>query len=288
MNLSVIIVSYKSEKLLKNLLRTIPSRYQVTIIENSLSQTTKKSVEKKFKNTNVLIPPKNLGYAAAVNLAFSKCKHNFILVITPDVKINIKMILNLEKFVKIFQKFTLIAPVYKNDEIHKNYALLNPLDKKISIRGHHLFKVKEIDGCLMLLNKKKLRKAKLLDDNYFLYFETTDFCHNLIKKGHDLYIIKNIKFKHLGTNSSDKKYKYQINLNRNWHYSWSKFYFFKKNFGYIHALRKIIPNIYQGLIGILFSTFKLNFNEINLHLASISGSISAIIFKKPNYRPKIK
>ena len=288
MNLSVIIVSYKSEKLLKRLLYVIPTRYQITIIENSLLQKTKENIEKKFNNTKVIIPSKNLGYATAVNLAFNSCKNNFILMITPDVKITKKMILRLEKFIKKFQKFTLLAPVYKNKKIHKNYDLLNSNNNTIKIYGHNLLKVKEIDGCFMLLNKKKLKRTNPLDGNYFLYFETTDFCYNLIKKKHKLYVIKELKFEHLGTNSSDQKYKYHINLNRNWHYSWSKFYFFKKNFNYIYTVKKIIPNIYQGLIGIIISTFKLNFNEVNLHLASIMGSINAIIFRKPYYRPKIK
>ncbi|MDC3152449.1 hypothetical protein OA496_01725, partial [Pelagibacteraceae bacterium] len=70
--------------------------------------------------------------------------------------------------------------------------------------------------------------------------------------------------------------------------SWSKFYFFKKNFGYLYALKKIIPNIYQGIIGILLSILKLNFIQINLHFASIMGSINAIFLRKPYYRPKIK
>ena len=182
----------------------------------------------------------------------------------------------------------MLAPVYKNQQIHKNFDLLRSTNNKIKVLGYNLFKVKEIDGCLFLLNKKKLKKTKILDENFFLYFETTDFCLNLIKKKHNLYVINEIKFEHLGTSSSDKKYKYYIDLNRNWHYAWSKFYFFKKNFNYLYALRKVIPNIYQGLIGALLSILKLKFTETNLHFASILGSINAIFLRKPYYRPKIK
>ncbi len=288
MKLSVIIISYKSEKLLKNLINKIPNKYQITVVENSLLKTTKNNIEKKFKNTKVIIPPKNLGYATAVNLAFNNSKNNFILMMTPDVKITNYMILRLEKFIKNFQKFTLLAPVYKNQNIHKNYNLLNTSENMFKIHGHSLLKVKDIDGCLMLLNKKKLKKSKILDENFFLYFETTDFCFNLIKKKHNLYVVKELEFVHLGTNSSDKKYQHHINLNRNWHYSWSKFYFFKKNYNYLYALKKILPNICQGLIGAILSILKFNFTQTSLHLASISGSMNSIFLKKPNYRPKIK
>ena len=75
-------------------------------------------------------------------------------MMTPDVKITNYMILRLEKFIKNFQKFTLLAPVYKNQNIHKNYNLLNTSENMFKIHGHSLLKVKDIDGCLMLLNKK--------------------------------------------------------------------------------------------------------------------------------------
>ena len=105
---------------------------------------------------------------------------------------------------------------------YKNYNL------KFENMFQFLLKVKDIDGCLMLLNKKKLKKSKILDENFFLYFETTDFCYNLIKKKHNLYVVKDLEFVHLGTNSSDKKYQYYINLNRNWHFLGQSFIFLKK------------------------------------------------------------
>ena len=103
-----------------------------------------------------------------------------------------------------------------------------------------------------------------------------------------MYIIKGLKFDHLGTSSSDNKFNDAIMLNRNWHFSWSKFYYFKKNNNYFYALKKISPNIYQGIKGIIISFFKMNLNEINLHLHSISGIINGIFLKKSHFRPNIK
>ena len=44
-----------------------------------------------------------------------------------------------------------------------------------------------------------------------------------------MFIIKGLKFRHLGTSSSHKKFNNEILINRNWHFSWSKFYFLKKS-----------------------------------------------------------
>ena len=70
MKLSFIIISYKSDHLLNSLLKKIPKKHEIIIIENSLQKKTKQKIEKKYKNSKVIIPKKNLGYASAFNKAF--------------------------------------------------------------------------------------------------------------------------------------------------------------------------------------------------------------------------
>ena len=121
-----------------------------------------------------------------------------------------------------------------------------------------------------------------------MYFETTDLCGELLKKNHKMYVIKNLKFEHIGTGSTRKKYINEVLINRNWHYSWSKFYFFKKNKNYFYAIKKVLPNIYQSLLGIIVSVFKINFFHLKLHFASLSGILNGIFLNKSLFRPKIK
>ena len=287
MKLSIIIVSYKSEHLIQAILKKIPKNFQVVIVENSCLNLTKKKIEKKFKNTEVIIPHKNLGYSSAFNLAYKKCKNNFVLTFTPDVKFETGLITKLVKLLKSFKNFTLLAPVYKNEKIHKNYQI-NPQGLVIKNKGHNLLQVKDIDWCLCIINRSKIKKLKLLDENFFLYFETMDLCLNLILKKHKFYVVKNLTFEHLGTSSSKTKFKSDINLIRNWHYSWSKFYFYKKNYDYLFALKKITPNIYQGVKGAIINIFKFNFLHIKLHLASIKGALNSIFLRKSNFRVKVR
>ena len=288
MKLSVIIISFNSEHLLKKLLLKIPKKHQVIVIENSQSRLTKK-LEKKFKNLKVIMPKENLGYSKGFNLAVKHCKNHLILTLTPDVKIDKKLISKLEKFLLIFKNFTLIAPEYKNQKIYKNFAPLN--NDRLNLRKIESFtvrQVREIDWCFCVINKKKIKTSDILDNNYFMYFETTDLCKKLLKLNHKFYIIKNLKFDHLGTGSTKKIYNHEILINRNWHFSWSKFYFFKKNNSYLYAVKKILPNIYQNFIGIIISILKLNMIELSLHKASLSGLINSILLKKSSYRPDIK
>ena len=288
MKLSVIIISFNSNHLLKKLLLKIPKKHQVIIVENSQLKSTKK-LEKKFKNLKVIMPKENLGYSKGFNSALKHCKNHLILTFTPDVKIDKKLISKLEKFLLIFQNFTIIAPEYKNQKIYKNFS---PLDNKRlnikKIKNFTVEQVKEIDWCFCIINKKKIKTSDILDNNYFMYFETTDLCRKLIRLNHKLYIIKDLKFDHIGTGSTKKIYNHEILINRNWHYSWSKFYFFRKNNNYFYAIKKVLPNIYQNLIGIIISLFKLNMVELSLHKSSLSGIISSILLRKSFYRPDIK
>ena len=288
MKLSFIIISFKSDHLLKKILISVPKKYQIIIVENSMLKSTKK-LEKKFKNLSVITPSKNLGYAKAFNLALKKCKNNFVLTITPDVLINKNLIIKIEKVIDKLKNFTLLAPEYKNQKIYKNYTSFDDKKfKKNKITNFKLEEVKEIDWCFCVLNKNKFISSRILDENFFMYFETIDLCKKLLNLKHKMYIIKELKFDHLGTSSSNKKFNNEILMNRNWHFSWSKFYFFKKNYNYFFALKKIIPNIYQNILGIILSLIKLNIFTTKLHLASLLGALNGIFLNKSLYRPKLK
>ena len=149
-------------------------------------------------------------------------------------------------------------------------------------------KVKDIDWCFCIINRKKFKNSKILDENFFMYFETIDLCKKLEKLKHRMLIIKGLKFRHLGTSSSHKKFNNEILINRNWHFSWSKFYFLKKNQNYIYALKKIIPNVYKNTIGIIISLLKINLFDARLNLASLMGALNGIFLRKSSYRINLK
>ena len=95
MKLSFAIISYKSDHLLSKLLGKISRKHEVIVIENSLQDKTKNKIEKKFQNSKVIIPEKNLGYASAFNKALKMSKNNFfvlyylILILSSSVLLNL-------------------------------------------------------------------------------------------------------------------------------------------------------------------------------------------------------
>ncbi len=289
MSISVVIIAFKSDHILPNLISKIPNHHEIIVIENSLQNKTKTSLENKYNNLKVLIPNENLGYSGGVNLGVEKSKNNFVLIVTADVDFTKEMIENFEECIENFNDFALLAPVYKNDSIHKNFKVFNNKRiNEINIKKFQLSEVDEIDGALFLINKKQFDSNKIMDDKFFLYYDSTDLCHNLKKKDKKLFIVKNLKFTHKGTSSSNKNYEFEISINRNWHYSWSKFYFFKKNYNYLYALKKVLPNLFRSLIMYLYFKLISDKKKAKLNKAIISGIANAILLRKSFYRPNIK
>ncbi len=288
MKLSVVIVAFKSDHLLEGLIQSIPNHNDIIIVENSLENRTKQNLENKFSNVQVIIPEKNLGYSGGVNLGIKYSKHKFVLALVADVILIKEMIHNLEKCIQELSDFAILAPVYENVTVHKNYKIFH--NNKVNRFNIHNFKIKEvdeIDGAFLLINKDQFGSDQVLDENYFLYFESTDLCNQLRKNKKKMYVVENLYFTHKGLASSNKEYEFEILLNRNWHYSWSKFYYYKKNSNYFFALKKISPNFMKSLIRYIQSIILFDKQKAKLNKAILLGLINSILLRKSSYRPNI-
>ena len=144
-----------------------------------------------------------------------------------------------------------------------------------------------IDGCCLLFNMKQMKKVGFFDKNIFLYFEETDLIKRCIDKSKKVLMIDNIKIYHEGRSSSISKLNTIIETNRNWHYMWSKFYYFNKHYNYLFALRKIAPNFLNSFKKIFFSILKLDKNNLVIGLIELYGIFSAVLFLNSFYRPKM-
>lgn len=273
--LTIVFNSYYSEKQLFRIIKKI-KLFKILIIENSLKQNLKTKLEKKFKNVEVIIPKKNLGVAKACNLALKKTNTKYLFLNNPDIDISISSINKLLNFAKKNKKFGIISPTYNNEKIFRNYS---SYEKKIS---SNISCVNWIDFNYLI--KKSVLKKYAFDEKYFLYFENFDFCLKLLRNNEKLYVVKNIKFDHFGSKSVDPKLRSIVLKMRAWHYNWSKFYYYKKNFSYFYALTKILPNFIQALKKLIFALLKFDFFRSKLCILELYGIICSVFLLKSYYR----
>ncbi len=284
-NLSVIIVSYKSDYVIENCINSIDSEIEIIVIDNAGNNQLKEKIETKYKNVKCILSKENLGMGAGNNLGIKNVNKDFVLILNPDVTLEKSSIDEMILASKEIENFGIIAPLSVKSE-YPNYYLkkgenYNPIKP---------FKVKSVDGYAMLLNLKKLKKLDnfyFFDENFFLYLENEDLCMRLEKRDENIYIIPKSRINHLGGKAVDPKYKKEIEYLRNWHWMWSKFYYNKKHFGYLIAVFKVLSNLISAKIKFFYYLITLNKFKRKIYQMRLLGLISSMIGKNSYLRPKI-
>ena len=286
-NLSVIIVSFKSDHIIQRCIDSIDKEIEIIVVDNSNNAEFKKYIENKYENVRCILSAKNIGMGAGNNIGIKSTNKDFALVLNPDVILEKDAINQIIKASKIMTSFAVIAPTL-DDVKYPNYKLDYTKDQKFDPITP--FKVKSVDGYSMLLNLKKLKQLSnfnFFDENFFLYLENDDFCKRLISINENIFVVPNAKIHHLGGEAVDPKYKYEIELSRNWHWMWSKFYFNKKHFGYFIATLKIFNNLIAAKIKFFYYLITFNNYKKKIYKMRLSGLLNSMIGKKSYYRPKI-
>ena len=286
-NLSVIIVSFKSDHVIHKCISSIDKEIEIIVIDNSNNIKFKKSIEEQYKNVKCILSSKNIGMGAGNNVGIKNVVKDFALILNPDVILEDNTIDEIINASKSLDKFGIIAPISDKPQ-YPNYQF----DKNESYKFDKInpFKVKSVDGYSMLLNLKRLKKLfnfNFFDENIFLYLENDDFCKRLRLSNENIYIVPKSKIHHLGGEAVDPKYEYEIELSRNWHWMWSKFYFNKKHYGYLVATFKILNNLLSAKVKFIFYLITLNNYKRKIYQMRLSGLFNSMIGNKSFYRPKL-
>ena len=286
-NLSVIIVSFKSDHIIHRCISSINKEIEIIVIDNSNNTEFKKNIEEQYENVKCILSSKNIGMGAGNNVGIKNIDKDFALVLNPDVILEKNAIDEIINASKSLDSFGVIAPIsdkpqYPNYKLDKNenhkFDQVNP------------FKVKTVDGYSMLLNLKRLRKLNnfnFFDENIFLYLENDDFCKRLRSNNENIYVVPKSKIHHLGGEAVDPKYADEIELSRNWHWMWSKFYFNKKHYGYLNATLKTLSNLISAKIKFFYYLTTLNNHKRKIYQMRLLGLLNSMIGKKSFYRPKL-
>ena len=271
--LSVVIVTFRSEDKINSCLGSIPTNIPVILVENSNNVDFKKKIENQYPNVECILTGENNGYAVANNIGLSKVKTKYALVLNPDAIIKKNTIENFLKITDQYNDFWLIGPV--NNQANKDI-----------IDRPETFEVNDLKGFAIFFNLVKF-KGSYFDENFFLYFAEIDLCRKVKKNKGKIFLSKKIMIDHEGSGSVRKDNKLEFEKNRNWHWMWSSFYFHKKYKGFFVALIIMLPNLFTSLFKTFFYQIIFNTQKRDIYFCRLSGIINSIIGKKSWYRPSI-
>ena len=198
MDLTIVIVSFKSGDILHRCIKSIDKKYPIIIVENSQNIKLKEELEKKYLNVECILPEKNLGFGAGNNLGIKNSKTKYVLTLNPDTILYENTISKLLEQANIIEDFALLGPkvVSETENLFNN-------ESKIKA-------VNYIKGFAIFFNKEKFINIGFFDENYFLYFEEIDLCKKVIKSNNKIYLINDALIKHVGGKSHEDKYDFEM------------------------------------------------------------------------------
>ena len=281
-NLSVVIVTLKSEKIIHQCINSINQNIPIIVVEHSDNKNFKEELEQKYKNLKCILSKSNLGMGTGNNIGIKDANTEYVLILNPDVILEKNTIEELFLASKNLKEYTILAPLEKN---FANYGMTNNkiLNKNL---GDAPFKVDFVDGFAMVI-KKNFFKEKYFDENFFMYLENNDLCKRVVSQGGSIYVVPRSRINHLAARTVDQKFEYEIELSRNWHWIWSKFYFSKKHFGFFKAFYEGFPKYCTSLLKFLFYLLINNKKKRKIYFNRASGFYNAYLGKSSWYRPNL-
>ena len=271
--LTIVIVTFKSDEKIINCLKSISNNTPVIVVENSDNKDFKTKVENIFTNVNCILVGENKGYSTANNIGLKSVKTKYALVLNPDTILDKDAIKNFFTTKEQVKDFWLIGPA--------NNQIVN-----FNENDSNLKEVNNLKGFAIFLNLSKFNQD-YFDENFFLFFEEIDLCTRVKKNKGKIYLDKQIYIKHDGASSVNKENKLDLEKTRNWHWMWSTFYYQKKYKGFLLALIIISPKLFSAIFKTLFYFIIINNKKREIYFCRLSGLLNSIIGKKAWYRPSI-
>jgi hypothetical protein len=211
MDLSVIIVNYKSRKKTADCVRSVRSadlvgfRYEIILVDNASGDGSGEALAKEFLDLKCLASDRNLGMGGGNNLGANAATGEFLLILNPDTLLRTDSIRLMLEFLKNRTDVSLVGPklIYPDGKLQYSClhfpSLLMPfyrrtfigrlakkqLDKFMMLDYDH-DSTKEVDwlmGSCMLIRRDLFVKLKGFDERFFMYFEDTDLCRRVWHSG---------------------------------------------------------------------------------------------------------
>lgn len=215
MELSVIIVNYKSQEKLtacvKSLItqETVGLNYEIILVENNSGEDLS-SLLSLSPRLKLVISPKNLGMGGGNNLGLEAASGEYALILNPDTLIQGAAVETLLNYLKTHPEVGIVGPKLLNPDGSLQYScarfprFFTPLLRRTFLGDYFAASrdrfqmidfdhetVKEVDWLMgsALMFKRKLTCADgsiwepKFDKLYFMYFEDTDLCRTAWRQG---------------------------------------------------------------------------------------------------------
>jgi len=226
--LSIIIVTYNSEKYVSKCLESIKSQcyrlnYEIIILDNNSKDKTIELLESNYNNIRLIKSKKNLGFSKGNNKAIKHSKGEYILLLNIDTILlqDLSEILNQFKNTESIgalgikmldknQKYLLSVGKFPKSWNLLKFSFLNNISTEFKSgefnNPNQLRKVDWITGAFLLTKREYWDSVNGLDEDYFMYVEDVDYCKKLNAINKYVFFLPSHSFIHfVGFNKNREK-----------------------------------------------------------------------------------
>lgn len=217
MDISIIIVNYKSKGFVSNCIKSIIEAnfdlgerkllYEIIVVDNNSEDGIGDILAWQSPEVKFIQNEKNLGMGAGNNTGIKKAQGDYIVVMNPDTIAMPDTFISLFKYMEANLEVGVVGPKQLNPDksvqhsCYRWYGFLTPIFRRTPL-GKLKFAQKDLDrflmndfacdkikkvnwllGSFLFCRKEALNEAGLFDERFFLYFEDTDLCRRFWQRG---------------------------------------------------------------------------------------------------------
>jgi GT2 family glycosyltransferase len=220
LDISFVIVNWNTRDLLLQCLKSIYQtaahmNFEVWLVDNASTDGSVAAARKANPKIHVIENTRNLGFAAANNLAFARMGGRYAVLINTDARLKAGAIKKLFDFMEEVpdasmacgqllnedgSKQNSIAPFPTLLSLISNETLLRLIfpQKYPSKRKHYTMPL-EVDSCIgacIMVRKSAMDRVGFLDERYFFFMEETDWAYRMKLAGWKVYFVPRVEIFH--------------------------------------------------------------------------------------------
>jgi GT2 family glycosyltransferase len=240
-DVSIVVISYNTRKLLRECLRSIEGTLQqidgeAIVVDNASADGSPDMVAAEFPSCRLIANTDNVGFACACNQGITEATGRFLLLLNSDAFISAQALQVLIDFMNRIPRAGICGPqlLFEDGKWQRSFGRIeSPLHAFLAATGVvslvRLFdmirwqmkgprrprQVEYVDGACMYIRRAAFEDIGPLDDRFFFFVEDMDYCLRARRKGWQVYYVPASQVVHLrGQSASSKDLIYSERLKR--------------------------------------------------------------------------
>jgi len=232
-DVSIIIVSWNTRDILRKCLASVYAEtkdisFEVVIVDNASTDGSPEMVKSEFSKVILVENSENRGFAAANNQGINIARGRYVLLLNSDTIVLDDAISKTVSFADICSEAAVLGcRVLNPDRSLQPTCFMFPSTLNMLLSSSYLYKlfprskffgrermtwwhrdnVKEVDvvtGCFMIVRREAIEQVGVMDEQFFMYGEETDWCYRFKQAGWKVMFTPCAEIIHLGGQSSKK------------------------------------------------------------------------------------